>query len=645
MKRQLIAIGSATTFVLAACGGGSSSVDTPLPPAPVPTSIGTVINDGLIKGAIACLDMNLNGKCDTGEPTSDKSDINGKATITVPAAIDASKFPVVVEVPADAVDADNPNGTVGTAYTLSAPAGKAGYISPLTTMVQTYLAQNGGSADAAADAIKAQLKLVGSPLDNIVGKTDVDAIKAADAGRVLVKIKQAHLDDVKELLKDDPTLNKEQVDALLNKRLLELLSVLQEKLSSGKLSTADIAAAVAEIKVLTHIDKDSLKDALDDDKKHAKDTLDAVALPTAGATVRWFSYVNSTANISYFLRQFLVTDADVKDAATTGKYFYGEQRYQMTDNVKISSGSDWIRTDVYFTGAEWFSCPADYKNTATNRTAIGESISTYCNSYKIKTVRTGTDISGQVIKDVITDIRKFPYADPVYGSYKVWGADPATAGLDVKFSAGSKLFYYVSTDIDNPLVYSTLASDKVKQGAATGALPLASNLDTLITSFPGNLITDGTKVTSRNSLGIRTLAIGAAPDSITDTTGGTPGLISFQAKRRFSAAFDADGTKVRFYSCKVVLSDAVSGRYVVDSSYGCETLSDTTYKIETKADARVLSFTKMPDSLIPLWRNDRLLVERGASVMYGYRTRLDSSRELRLNGVAMDQIRSILNIN
>ena len=640
MKRQWILISGAATMALAGCGGDSSS-----PPAPTSISYATVINDGLLKGASACLDMNLNGKCDEGEPISAKSDINGKATIVVPFGIDAAKFPVVAEVPADAVDADNPNGTVGTAYTLSAPAGKTGYISPLTTMVQTYLLQNpAATVETATAAVKDQLKLTGSPLDNIAGKTDADAQKAADAGRIIVKIKQVHLEDLKTVIAADPSLTKEQVEALLNKRLLELLDVLQEKLTAGTLSPTDVNAAVTELKDLTLITKDTLKDALDDDKKHGKDSVD-MTLPTAGASVRWFNYLNSASNINYFVRQFVASDDDVKDSATSGTYFYTDQRFQMTNNIKLSSGTDWPRNEVYFTGTEWFACPADFKNTATVRNAAGENLSIYCKTYKSRNVRKATDISGLSIKDIITDIRKFPYADTIYGSYKTWGADPATAGLDVLFAAGSKLFYNVSTDIETPLAYSTLSTDKVLQGAATGPLPLATDLDTLVTSFPGNLITDTTRVTSRNSLSIRNITLDVAPDPVTDSTGGTAGLISFQAKRRFSAAFDVTGNKARFYSCKVVDTDAVPGRYTANSSYGCETLSDRTYKIETKADARVLSFAKMPEALIPLWRNDRLLVERGGSVMYGWHTRLVSNRELRLNGVAMDQIRGILSIN
>ncbi|MCX7219117.1 MAG: hypothetical protein NTY70_09310 [Burkholderiales bacterium] len=649
MKHQLPPLGSATALALSlsliACGSGSS-YDTPnVTPTPSGISYDTIINDGLIKGAIACLDINLNGKCDTNEPTSAKSDANGKATILVPVGTDGTKFPILVEVPADAVDADNPTGTVGTAYTLSAPAGKTGYISPLTTMVHTYLLQNPTAGlDAAVAAVKEQLKLSGSPLDNIVGKTDDDSLKAADAGRVLVKIKQAHLDDLKTLMDSDSSLSKAQVEALLNKRLLELLASLQEKLKSGKLSLADLAAAVAEIKELTHIDKDSLKDALEDDKNHGEDKLDVSAL-TAGASVRWFSYANSLGKISYFVRQFVVTDDDIKDAATTGRYFYTDRRYQMIEDIKKSSGNDWVRSEVYFTGTAWFPCPADFKNTATVRNAAGENFSIYCDAVKSKTVRTVKDISGKNIKDVITEIRKFPYADVNYGSYKFWGADPATAGLDVAFVAGSKLFYHITSEIENPLSYSSLSEDKMLLGAPTGTQELATTLDDMISSYPLSALTDGVYIGGRNSLHFKTITLGTAADPILDTSGGKTGTVSFYPLSRYRVAFNPTEKQARIYRCKVVANDTAAARYVKNSSYGCTSVSDTAYKIETKADARVLSFAKMPDELIPLWRNDRVYVERDSNVMLGGRARLDSNRELRLNGVAMDQLRGILNIN
>ena len=60
----LTALGLATAALLAACGGGGGSATT----GPV-TLAGAVI-DGYISGATVCLDLNSNGACDAGEPSS-----------------------------------------------------------------------------------------------------------------------------------------------------------------------------------------------------------------------------------------------------------------------------------------------------------------------------------------------------------------------------------------------------------------------------------------------------------------------------------------------------------------------------------------------------------------------------------------------
>src|SRR3954452_17998457 len=59
-------------------GGGSTS-------APTTTAVGVTVVDGAIRNATVCLDKNLNGLCDTGEPSA-KTDASGAATLQVDAA-------------------------------------------------------------------------------------------------------------------------------------------------------------------------------------------------------------------------------------------------------------------------------------------------------------------------------------------------------------------------------------------------------------------------------------------------------------------------------------------------------------------------------------------------------------------------------
>ena len=151
--RKIAELGFAMTAIavlVAGCGGGSSS-------APA-NSLSGVVADGYISGATACLDMNNNGVCDAGEPTGPVSDSSGKYTITGFATGQDKQYPVVVQVPATAVDSDT-NTAVGTAFSLTAPAG-ASFVSPLTTLVQQKVAA--GNTVAAADASVLQLLGVAS---------------------------------------------------------------------------------------------------------------------------------------------------------------------------------------------------------------------------------------------------------------------------------------------------------------------------------------------------------------------------------------------------------------------------------------------------------------------------------------------------
>ena len=132
---------TAVAALVTGCGGGGSS--TPVATA----SLSGVVADGYLSGVKVYLDLNKNGVGDTGEP-SGTSDANGAYTITGITSGDETKYPIVAEVPATAIDKDT-NVAVGSPFTLTAPAGAA-FVSPLTTLAhQKILA---GNSSARADA-------------------------------------------------------------------------------------------------------------------------------------------------------------------------------------------------------------------------------------------------------------------------------------------------------------------------------------------------------------------------------------------------------------------------------------------------------------------------------------------------------------
>jgi hypothetical protein len=129
-------VGLAVAIMLTACGGGGGS-SSPL------TLSGAVI-DGYIKGATVCLDVNANGVCDTGEPTS-TTDVKGAYSINVPVGTSVSGLHLIAVVPAGAVDSDTPGTPIANAYKLMAPVDMPAVISPLTTVVSSEMIANGKS--------------------------------------------------------------------------------------------------------------------------------------------------------------------------------------------------------------------------------------------------------------------------------------------------------------------------------------------------------------------------------------------------------------------------------------------------------------------------------------------------------------------
>ncbi|MCJ8313156.1 MAG: extracellular solute-binding protein [Saccharospirillaceae bacterium] len=121
--------------------------DTDLVTTPITNLVGAVA-DGYIQGAIACLDINENGICNIDEPTS-VTDENGGYSFAVTLG-DEDKYPILVEVPIGAIDSDY--GEVTQAYVLSAPAGYAEFVSPMTTLLQNNMALNPELTATAAEA-------------------------------------------------------------------------------------------------------------------------------------------------------------------------------------------------------------------------------------------------------------------------------------------------------------------------------------------------------------------------------------------------------------------------------------------------------------------------------------------------------------
>lgn len=128
---------SAAAAILAACGGGGSSGSN------TPVTISGLSIDGYLAGAKVCLDLNLNFKCDAGEPSA-TTDAKGAYSISYTGG-DAAGLVVITETTKDTKDTDDGGLTFEQAnrspFVLAAPvpAGATNdvKITPLTTVVTT----------------------------------------------------------------------------------------------------------------------------------------------------------------------------------------------------------------------------------------------------------------------------------------------------------------------------------------------------------------------------------------------------------------------------------------------------------------------------------------------------------------------------
>lgn len=131
------------------------------------TQVEGKVADGYLVGATVCLDVNDNAMCDDDEPSAISTE-GGVYQLDVPTSLTSSDYPLIVDVPASAIDEDT-QMPVGEAYTLSAPAGQT-FVSPLTTLLHQQQRQ---TPSQTLEQIEADMKFK-------LGRTDSETSLAVD---------------------------------------------------------------------------------------------------------------------------------------------------------------------------------------------------------------------------------------------------------------------------------------------------------------------------------------------------------------------------------------------------------------------------------------------------------------------------------
>jgi len=183
---------------LYACGGSGGGDDSsgagagPVAP-PAITLAGAVVIDQTVRNAAVCVDLNANAACDTAEPSAAATGADGKYSLTyqpadAAAATAFNNAPVIARVTPDSVDAAEPGSqATATALQLSAPAGKAGQINPLTTLVQTGIA-GGMTREAAEVAVARQLGVTAAKIYDYQGDAPSSSAVLPDNARTAAKV-------------------------------------------------------------------------------------------------------------------------------------------------------------------------------------------------------------------------------------------------------------------------------------------------------------------------------------------------------------------------------------------------------------------------------------------------------------------------
>ena len=425
MKFSLTRIAGASVFALSAlglsaCGSSDSSDESPSQPATSVTLSG-VVADGYLTGATVCLDMNRNKQCDTGEPTATTTTGGAYELPDIPTA-DSTAYPIAVEVVAGTIDADDPANPIASGYTLTAPAGKHQFVSPITTMIQTKIDTNPTlSADEAEGAVKTSMgysvdSTVSLYTDYVAAKNDGSNPNAADYAQVheVAKVTAQVLEDNQATLEAAAAsaglTTEEVLDSIVNiivEQVLAELDSIAVDPTTYDTTTVDTAIATETTDITVAI--------TDQELEESATVSNMQTVMTTGGGISWVW--GWTDNTSWWEYEYGTVTVDGSGAFQETDYDWDTATPTWTldtsveDDYEIVMGAtDWVYS-VEDTASISFTFNAD--GTATY--ALGPDQVTFSASE--------VDVSGLLIADFVDD--------------DVWlaGVDPAAT-----FSTGAKVY-------------------------------------------------------------------------------------------------------------------------------------------------------------------------------------------------------------
>lgn len=640
---------AATMLAFSGCGGDGGGTSPP----PAMKSLATTVLDGAIQNARVCLDVDLDGLCGADEPSS-RTDVSGQATLEV-AAADIGAYPLVAMVGDDAVDADT--GPVTTPYVMMAPKDRTGVVSPLTTLVQTTVAGTGISTEDAA-LVLAGSGLPGDPFMNYANPADPAAHQAAAVAFALAEFQRQQLDAMAGMVGEaDPSgapivqADLYQVAAAyalqnLAPVVAAALGALQD--SGGEMNPAAIGAigpavaSVASAPTLQGVGGTLMamrSDAVDTDNRPG----------AANAALDQLDYTDPD-NWFYFALTQTTAQATPDGEGNTRFQF---ARARSTDGSVVR----WTQTnfgperdgDLHWSDKAWTDCSAGGVIGPRTETPDGGNVfdASSCDGQTINAgKRAYLDVSGRLINEILPLVRavraqadfvaSVPAADARFpdGSLLQFSQDTAVATAPTYIPSDGPVRVY-------PAGVAAGGDARVNPGVACNAAALpdptaASGLDALVATMKGTPClfdrTSGPDSGTRNewwsNSTLSWAQLGSQPLSDSADNYYTSNII-------YRVAFGS-GSQARFFSCQQRARDG--------SVRNCDQVGTGTYAITTLGDARVMQFAGVPVA----WRAglgwDRVFVERGGRVYYGYKNQLGVRETRRLNLPATNALFDALGI-
>ncbi|MDG6777914.1 hypothetical protein QCB44_04250 [Thiomicrorhabdus sp. zzn3] len=339
---------------LTACGGGSGSGT--IENTATPSTVSGIVADGYLIGAEVCLDLNLNKKCDTDEPSATTG--AGGAYSFEATQEQLASAPIIAKViPNVTVDTDI-GGVVTKEFILSAPAGKPEFVSPLTTMVQSKLELNPSmTPEQAESTVKTELGLSANSTVDLYedfieagqgNEADADEYKvlhqtAQIVARVLATFTETlttTLQAANVTISDDDVKEIQLIVAnALTAQLPTIYSSAKTQIEeNGEVDTdfADAASAYADDSELENMTADDFEDSKKEFSLLAEsETISAVDALTSGGAV--FMSVNTDHDYDETLQQE-ITKEFVEVMAMLESGFY-QAKIGLEDALSLESES------------------------------------------------------------------------------------------------------------------------------------------------------------------------------------------------------------------------------------------------------------------------------------------------------------------